>query len=367
MKKFILPIVILIILTLVLAFTLIGNKKKIDQANKPVDRSQVPVSVTIAAAEIHGLDVNKKYPAIIVPYEQANVSSQTSGMLSALNIQLGQKVTKGQIIGKIDTRILEINLKSALINLKSAEIKRDKLLDDYNRAKDLYENKAGLEVSMLTAKSDFEGAANSYENTSVQIGLIRQQIENSTIYAPLTGIVSAKNSKQGEFVTQGVPIATITNITSLKATVFVDQQIAYQLRQAQIASITSPVFSGKQFEGKIIFISPVADANHNYQIDLLVANNDGVALKGGTDVQISFNTLSRKNALVIPKQALMTDAQQPYVYVVEGGTAKVKIITTGLVQNDQVEVLSGLKTGQAVVTGGQINLRDGSSISIINK
>lgn len=365
MKKLILPLVIVMLVMVAVAYTLFGNKKKIDEANKPVDRTQVPVSVTVAKAQMATLKINTAYPALTQPFDQANVSSQTSGMVSFLNINLGEKVAKGQVMGKLDTRILEVNLKSAMISLKSAEVNRAKLLDDYNRAKDLYENKAGLEVNMLSAKSNYDNGVNSLDDANVQISLIKQQIANATIYSPLSGIVSSKNVKQGEFVNPGTAIATITNINSLKTTVFVDQQIAYQLHIGQTATIASPVFYEKQFEGKIIYISPVADANHNYQIDMLVVNNQGINLKAGTDVQVSFNTITEKSALQIAKSALITDSQQPFVYVVENGKAKGKTVKTGLVQNDKVEVLSGLNAGETVITNGQINLREGSAISII--
>lgn len=365
MKKLILPIVIVVAVLAAIAFILMGNKKQIDQANKPVDRTQVPVSVTAAQAQVATLNVNTKYPALTQPVDQANVSSQASGMVSSLNINLGQKVLEGQAIGKLDTRILEVNLKSAMISQKSAAANQAKLLDDYNRAKDLYENKAGLQINMLTAKNNYDNALNSSDNADVQINLIKQQIANATIYSPLSGIVSSKNVKQGEFVSPGTPIATITNVSSLKTTVFVDQQIGYQLHIGQTAMIESPVFNEKQFEGRIIYISPVADANHNYQIDLLVVNNKGINLKAGTDVQVSFNTITEKNALQIKKSALITDSQQPFVYVVENGKVKGRILKTGLVQNDNVEVLSGLNAGEIVVTSGQINLREGSIISII--
>ena len=101
------------------------------------------------------------------------------------------------------------------------------------------------------------------------------------------------------------------------------------------------------------------------QIDLLIANKEGMALKGGTDVQISFNTLAKKEALQIPKSAVMTDAQDPYVYAIENDKAVVKPITTGIALGDFVEVLTGLSAGEKVVSTGQINLKQGSAVSII--
>lgn len=365
MKKYIIPITIVLVLLLSIILVLAGNKKKLDKSKTYVDRASVPVAVSVAGATMELLDKTVKYPANIQPFDEAMVYAQTSGLIERLDIELGKQVTRGQVIGKIDTHILEINLQNALVNLQSAAVNRNKLLDDYNRAKDLLANKAGLEVNMLTAKSNYEGALNNYENAQIQINLIRQQIANGAIVSPLSGTVSAHKVKQGEYINPGTPIATITDINTLKTTVYVDQPTAYQLRKGQMAMISAPVFGTRQLMGNIIYISPVADANHNYQVNLLITHQEEIPLKGGTDVQVSFTTVAPKEALQIPRAALMLDAQAPYVYVVENSKAHLVTIKTGMIQNDKAEVLSGLKAGQTVITSGQINVKEGSTVSII--
>jgi membrane fusion protein, multidrug efflux system len=363
-----------------IGFTLFKNKKEIDQNNTPLDRSNAAVAVSVASVTFGSLDENALFPATLKAFDEANISAQTSGIVSSLRLELGQQVSKGQTVGKIDTRLQEINLKTAEINLKtvetnkkSAEINLNKLAADYERAKELYENKAGLEVNMINAKnaydnakSTLENAKNSYDNAAVQIELIKQQIANANIIAPLGGTISAKNIKQGEFTNPGVVIASITNIGNLKASVFVEQSKVYQLKLGQVGVLTSSFFPNKNFTGKIIFISPKADANHNYQVDLLLTNTEGVSLKAGTDMFASFNIAKKASVLQIPKIALVLDHAEPFVYVLEQGKAVGKTIKTGAILYDKVEVLSGLKAGEKVVTNGQINIKEGSNIAVLN-
>lgn len=136
MKKLIIPGIVTLVIILAIAFKLIANKHKIDKSKQPVDRTEIPVSVKVVKAMKKTLEVNVQYPATIKAFEEAQVYSQSSGIITQLNIELGKKVTKHQVIGKLDTRILEINLKNAEVTLKKSR-------DDYERAKDLYENKAG--------------------------------------------------------------------------------------------------------------------------------------------------------------------------------------------------------------------------------
>lgn len=362
-RKLILPIAVLVLIVLSIVSVLASNKRKIDKASEPVDRTKIAVAVTVANAEIKTLNIGTEYPATTQPYEEAVLNAQTSGLISYLNVSLGQYVRKGQVLGKLDTRILQNNLKSTEIAYQSAKINKQKLWDDYVRAKDLYENKAGLEVNMISAKNSYDNASNSMDNSLVQIQLIKEQIQNANIIAPVSGTISINNIKQGEYVSPTMAIATISNVGVIKTTVFVDQQLSYMLKINQVATITSLVFPNEKFYGKIIYISPVADANHNYQIDLLIHNNNETKLKGGTDVQASFNTTTTEDTLVIPKSALNSDEQQPYVYVAENGKAVKKIIETGTIINDEVEVISGLQAGEKIITGGQINLTNGSNIS----
>jgi RND family efflux transporter MFP subunit len=229
-KRLILPITIVVLIILSIIIVLVGNKKKIDNAAAPVDRTKTPVAVTVAKAQLKPLEINVQYPAITQPYEEASLYAQTSGMITYLNVALGQHVAKGQVLGKLDTRILQSNLKAAQVSLKAAQINRAKLLDDYNRAKDLYENKAGLKVNMLSAKNSYENAMITEENARVQIQLMKEQIANANIISPVSGIISANNVKQGEYVSSTTAIAKISNISILKTTEYVDQELSYQLK-----------------------------------------------------------------------------------------------------------------------------------------
>lgn len=364
----------------VIGFTLFKNKQEIDKNNTPVDRSNKAVAVSVASVAFGSLEENTLFPATLKAFDEANISAQTSGIVSSLNLELGQQVRKGQTVGKIDTRLQEINLKIAEINLKtvetnkkSAEINLNKLAADYERAEELYENKAGLEVNMINAKNAYdnakntlENAKNSYDNATAQIELIKQQIANASIITPLSGTISAKNIKQCEFTNPGVVIASITNIGNLKASVFVEQSKVYQLKMGQAGVLTSSFFPDKNFSGKIVFISPKADANHNYQVDLLLTNTEGVSLKAGTDMFASFNTAKKASVLQIPKTALVLDHAEPFVYVLEQGKAVGKTIKTGAMLYDKVEVLSGLKEGEKVITNGQINIKEGSNVAVLN-
>ncbi|MCT3914442.1 efflux RND transporter periplasmic adaptor subunit [Elizabethkingia anophelis] len=355
----IVAVIIFSILT-VLAF----NKKKIDKLSEPVDRSNVPVSVTVSKVSLKSMSVKSRYPGITEPYEEALLYSQSSGLISSLDVSLGKYVRKGQVLGVLDTRILQVNLKSASIAYESAKINLKKLSDDYIRAKDLYENNAGLEVNMIGAKSSYDRALNDVASALAQVNLIKEQILNNNIVAPVSGIISSHKVKEGEFVSPSTPIAGISNIEMVKVSVYVDSELAYRLALHETSKISCSLFPGEEFYGSIIYISPVADSNHNYKVDLLIQNKGSIHLKGGTDVEVLFGKFLKKDAVLMPKAALNMDSEEPYVYLAINGIARRKNVVTGLKMNGEVEVLSGLTVGDRVITSGQINLKDFSKIVI---
>lgn len=363
-KKFMYSLIPLAVVITILSL-LVKNKKELNEANTLVDRKNVPIAVQTTFGKIEPMQINTTFPASIQPYEEVKIFTEASGMISKLNIHLGQEVFKGQVLGNLDQRIHKVNLKKAETDAGIAAINRDKLKIDYERSKDLYENKAGLKIDMLTTKNKYENEVSNYKNALNQVDLIKQQIHNTTIIAPLSGMISSHTLKRGEFVNSGAAIATITDVSKLKTTVFVDQSTAYILKKGDTAEITSSVFKESIFTGKIVYISPIADENHNFQVDLLITNEKKWALKGGTDVLVSFAIKNKEKTLTLPNTAVLTDNQEPYVYVVKNGVATGRTIKTGSRFGNKIEILSGLNASEEVVYSGQINLHNGAKVEIL--
>jgi RND family efflux transporter, MFP subunit len=351
-KGIIAVIAVGVIIIVAMIGVLASNKHKINEAKKPIDRTQVPVTVTSFQVLASNFTSQTTLPAKLRPFEEANISVQTPGLISYLNIDLGSKVSKGQIIGSVDTKIANLNLKSTLLT-------KNKLKDDYKRAKDLYEGNATTEVNMTTTKYN-------YDNTSVQAEIINQQIENAKIIAPISGIITARNIKAGEFTNAGSVIASVLNICKLKATVFVDETEVYFISMNQHVDVVSPIFPDKNLTGKVIYISPSGDDNHNYQIDIEI-NNSPELLKAGTNVNVSFNFETKQNQILIPKKALVNDKKLPYVYVITNNIVSARQVQVGISQGESIVIVSGLMPGEKIVVSGQINLSEGSKVNVVKQ
>lgn len=351
MRKKIIVIVSIVLVLAVLILTLFKNKKSIEEKNVLIDRSKNAVSVIVKKVEMLPIVGSLSVPSVLAPKEEAVIAANAQGKITELYFDIGTKVSKGQIIGKIDSKQRQLSLQATELTIK-------KLKQDYERFQDLLKGNAINETAVLDAKYN-------YENTVLQAQQIRQQIADANIIAPISGIITSRKLVAGEFANMGMMIGTIVNPNQLKASVFVNEKDIVKLKLNEKAVVVSDVFPDKTFIGSINYLSPKGDDNHNYQVDLLIKNTDA-NLKAGTYIKATFNLDTKTNVLQIPKKALVDGVKNSYVYVIKGNVAKQVKLVLGREFNENIEVLQGLNIEDAVVIDGQINLMDGSITEIAN-
>lgn len=353
-NKIIRNIVIVVLVIAGAAFVVIrltGNKKKIDEKNQVIDRSGIAIPVNTFKVAKQPVSGSFSLPAVIEPETEADLSINTPGKIQSLNIKLGTVVKKGQVLGSIDNSLKQISL-------QQAELLMNKAKKDFERVEALYQGNASTEIDYLNAKYN-------YENSQTQVALIKQQIADGTLIAPVSGIITKKNIEVGEFVNMGTPIATIVDVNTLKVKVMVGESNIYQVKQNMAVLVTSDVFPGVNFEGTVRYVSPKGDESHNYEVEVAIKNNKQAQLKGGTFVKVDFDIESGGEVLQIPKMALVEGVKNPYVFITKGNKAEQRSITVGREIGENIEVLGGLNEGEEVITSGQINLKSGSIIEVI--
>ena len=349
MKNNIIIAIIAILLIGGMAYKLTQNKKIITKNEQPVDRTNVPVSVTTFDANYFPVSTDYALPAVLDINKSGIITATQPGKLASFNVEIGDHVTKGQLIGKIDSKQREIGIKTTDVTIK-------KLESDIKRTQDLI---AG-DAAPATAVNEL---TYNLESTKVQKETIQQQIADNNIYAPISGIIVQKNANAGEFANPGTPLASIMDVSVLKAIVYVSENNIYDLKIGQPAQVTSSIFPGKLTKGVIKYIAPKGDENHNYRVEVEIPNS---GYKAGTYVNVKFSFKKPAEALQIPKVALVEGIKNPYVYVVNGNNIAIRKLELGEEVGQNVVVLTGLTPGEKVVTSGQINLTTTSKITIVN-
>lgn len=161
------------------------------------------------------------------------------------------------------------------------------------------------------------------------------------------------------------PALAITDVSVLEVEINVTEGIINQLKQGQKVSLRIPSVSNEPIPGKIGIINPVPDpANQLYKVKIEVENEDG-QIKPGMFAQVSINMEEKEQIVMIPVEALMSEEDQYYVYVVEAEKAVRKIVTVGLDNGEMVEIVSGLQVDDPLIIKGQDFVKDGEKVKVV--
>lgn len=347
--KYIVSLVVILIIGLIV-YKLAVNKKKLNEKNKqaPVTLIQIPVKVAVAKEQL--LEINIIKTGNIAPFKEAKAVAMTGGTLTQVRFELGDQVKQEQVLAITDTR-------QAQLELQKAETDAAKLRNDLDTYTELLKGKAATQEKVNEIKNNYQTALN-------QVDQARKKMSDAAIKAPTSGIISAKPVEQGVFVNAGTEIATIVNLNKAKVQVNLTETEVYKVATGQKVKITTDVYPGKEFSGTISFISPQADQTHNYLVEIMTDNTTQTILRSGTFVYADFSKKTQEQLLVIPREALTESAKNAAVYVVKNNVVHQQNIQTGSEMGGMLQVISGLQAGDSVVTSGQINLKDGTPVSV---
>ncbi|MBL4674725.1 MAG: efflux RND transporter periplasmic adaptor subunit [Mucilaginibacter sp.] len=350
MKRKYIVIAVIVILVGLIVVRLASNKKKLNEKNKPVQTKNVQIPVKTAPVEEQVQEISIKKTGSLTPFIEVKALATTGGTLSAVLFNLGDHVSEGQILAVTDTRLQNLDLQKAQTN--AARLKND--LQTYSV---LYQGQAATREKLEQVRQDYTDAVN-------QVNQARKNLADAAIKAPTSGTISAKNVEQGVAVSNGGEIASIVNLSKAKVQVNLTEAEVYQIEPGQKVIITTDVYPGRNFDGRVGFISPQADATHNYLVEIHIDNTQQSLLRSGTFVYADFSRKTRQQILTIPREALAGNQKTAAVFVAQDTIARMRTIKTGLEQSGRIQILEGLKKGEKVITSGQINLKDGSPINV---
>lgn len=349
MKKIIILVVVLIVIVLA-AIRLIGNRERIVSQNENLTAEFVTVSISNVEKKASSFTLN--FTGTLYPYKELDIPAETAGKITSLNYELGQYFSKGGVIATIEDKIKKLTY-------ESVKIDAERLKKDFERAENLFKGGISSEQEYELARTSYETAKNKFEEAE-------KQLSYTKITTPIAGTITKKIVEVGTYVKEGDKVASIVDVSKLKVKVNVSESSVYYLHKGERAKITTNIYPGITFEGKISFVSPRGDDTHNYPVEIEIVNSAKNPLKAGTFVNVEVGLGSSNMALYIPREALQGSIKDAKVYVTSNGKALLKNIVIGRGGNESLEVLSGLTENDRVIVSGQVNLTDNRSIKIIN-
>lgn len=349
--KKILFIVIGILLAGLICWQLLTNKKEITNSeNSKLGVERIAVTTTTVTQRT--VDQQLNLVGTTEANQETQIASEASGKITSISFNLGDYVTKGAVIAYVDNEYKRL----ALNDIKLTHTKNK---EDYLRYQNLREGDAATDTQLRDAKL-------AYENSAIQLQQAERELKDTYISTPFNGYITSKDVALGSYVDKATLIASIADLSKLKVVLLVSESNAYQLKKGKSVEVSTSQYPGVTFSGSIENISPKGNEAHSYPIEISISNKKEYPLKVGTYVNINIDMADAKSRLMIPRDAIINSIKEPSVYVVNGEQVKLTKITIGKEYEADIEILDGLKEGDNIVISGQINLMDGSKISITN-
>ena len=274
------------------------------------------------------------------------------GQVKEIHVKAGDRVSKGQLIMRLDDALVRQNQKQLETQLTFAR-------NLYERQKNLWNEGIGTEVQFLTAK-------NNVDNLEKQLDILKEQLSTTRVVSEVSGVVETVNIRVGETFT-GNPMAgiTIVNPSNLKASVDVPENYVSRIRKGMPVVVEVPD-AGKRFETQVSLVSETISANtRSFIAEAKLANDPG--LKPNQVAVVRILDHQAKDAVVVPVATVQSDEKGKFVYVIseEGGKklARRKSITVGELYDNLIEVKSGLANGDKLITKGFQGLYEGQLLT----
>lgn len=311
----------------------------------------VRIPVQAAAVRLGDVAANYEGTATLEPEREATVVARTSGVLLRLHVEEGDVVERGQLLAELDADRHRLEVAQAKAQL-------DRLYREFERMKELH-------ARQLVSSDQFERARSEYESQKAAFDMADLELSYTSIRAPISGMVSQRLVKAGNWIQNQQPLFEIDDFHPLEARLHVPERELSLLQPGYPVTIRTDSRPGRTFGGRVKRISPVVNPDTGTFEVVAELPNEDAELKPGMFVRARIVYDTRQDVPMIPRAALLTDNGDASVFVVDEGVAKKKEIQAGYDDGESVEVSGGLEPGQVVVTVGQGSLRDGTPVEVI--
>ncbi len=312
--------------------------------------------------------------------ELVDINPKGQGRLEKLYFQVGDRVTQGDLIAELEDDELQqrviraeaaIAVSAASVQQREAELSNVRA--NLNRSEQLFSE--GLlspqeheqqKTSLAMVEAQVQLAKAQKQQSEAELRELTIQLEQTKVYAPLSGDVSLRYVDQGALANPNSPIIQVVNLATMVIQGNVPERDVGKLRIGNAADVSVDAIPDKVFHGVIARIAPVLDpATRSALIEIDILNPERT-LKAEMFARIQLDLGTMREATLIPRDGLVYRGQQSGVYVVEGDTDRpvFRAIETGMTLDNAVEVLANLNIGDTIVGRGATMLRDGDRITV---
>jgi membrane fusion protein, multidrug efflux system len=379
------------------------------------DAAATPPAIVVSTAPAILRQLPRYFEATgsLAANEQTDVASETSGKVSAVGVDMGSYVRRGQMIVKLDDadfririqqaqaqldqaratllqneakiglrpgqkfnpeNVPEVAAASAALDLAEKNLRRsEKLVESGDISRSVYDLQRSQrdqlreqrEALIHQAQQNYATVANAQgqvDMAQAALALARRSLNYTVIVAPIGGYVSERNADIGEYVSPQQKVATIVNLNPLRVRIDIPEQAISRVHVGESVSVSVAAYTDRTFAGHVARVSPsVSTTSRTLTIEAEVQNPDAV-LKPGQFATVRILLPQSEPGVLVPQRALRTISGATYIFIIKNGHAEQRLVQTGQTESDLVEIVSGVAADELVATSNVDQLSDGAAV-----
>lgn len=321
-----------------------------------------PEAVTTVIAQPQTWASTVQAVGSVVPVQGVTLSADQPGVVATIGFVSGAHVKAGQVLLSLDTR-------SERAMLASAEAHASLARTTLARSKKIFDQQ-------LISQAEYDQVDAQAKQAEAAVNEVKAAIDRKTIRAPFSGITGIRQANVGQYLRSGDPIVPLQSEDPIYVNFSIPQQQVRQIRVGATVRAAADSGAAATAEGHVTAVDPVVDeATRNVKVQAMFTNTRG-RLRAGSYVTVSVTTGTRAPQVAVPVSAISYAPYGNSVFIVEkmkGPDGKEylgvrqQFVKLGTTQGDQVAVLSGVKTGEEVVSSGVFKLRPAAAVVVNNK
>ncbi len=306
------------------------------------------------------------YVGTVEPFRRSVVASEIEGIVSSFAVNDGDYVNKGDLIAELRTDMTNIRLQEAKGSKREVNARSNLAVQDLEKIKKLHEKGIASLQQLQDAESEKDAWSGRKSLIQAQIDMREYDLKVSKIVAPFNGYITKESTQIGEWLDKGGPVVELVDIDKTEIKVDIPEQYIDDIEKGDSVTIKFDAFPEGQIQGEITSIVPQADsAARTFPVKIEIDNQDH-RIKSGMLARVSFLVGSPKLVKLVPKDAIVEQNKNYFIYLVNNGSAQPVPVDRGLSYKELIEIIGPVETGQLVVIRGNERLQPGQPVQIIN-
>ncbi|MBU1909127.1 MAG: efflux RND transporter periplasmic adaptor subunit [Verrucomicrobia bacterium] len=338
--------VLLLIVLLIIVFGILGKP-----AEKKVEEVEKAYPVRVEVVELRTIPDEIPLPGLVMPLKEAELSAEKAGRVVELKVDQGARVTKGEVLLRLDGRAWEAQLRRAEVESRDAE-------RDLKRYKE-------LEKTGAVSASDFEAIERRRDMANITRDEAQVFLSQCEVRAPFDGTVNERLVEVGDYAGEGRALLRLIQTDRVKVGLDVPEQDITAVKPGDSLIYTLSALPDRVFTGEVTFVSGrAARESNSFHVDLENDNPDG-ALRAGMITQVALVRRIRKDVVVVPLAAVVPRKGEHMVFIVENDRAVRRRVIIEALVGSQAVLSGGLAAGDSLVVEGHRGLQDGIRVEVV--